>query len=146
VPVPFHQNRDRAGGQCPLLLPDLVPTVIGNIENESATEAINSEQARKIRASILDGSYRYCNAVRYNQTIRDQIPSKTDPDLVNDPMLGRVLREQDASLSEIRVQFELPVLPARDDHRQANAVAPSLGTSRAAYCSIASEIAPTLHQ
>ena len=101
-PFPFTRIEISPAGNVHCCCPDLVPTVIGNIENVSATEAINSEQARKIRASILDGSYRYCNAVRCNQMIRDQIPSKTDPDLVNDPMLGRVLREQDASLSEIR--------------------------------------------
>jgi hypothetical protein len=101
-PFPFTRMEILPAGNVHCCCPDLVPTIIGNIENESASAAMESEQARKIRASILDGSYRYCNPVRCQQMIRDQIPRKTDPAIVNDPVLGRVLREHDASLSEIR--------------------------------------------
>lgn len=101
-PLPFTRMEISPAGNVHCCCPDLVPSIIGNIENESATEAMNSEQARKIRASILDGSYRYCNAVHCQHMIRDTIPSRTAPQLLNDPILGRVIIEQNASLSEIR--------------------------------------------
>lgn len=101
-PFPFTRMEVSPAGNIHCCCPDLVPTIIGNIENENVTDAMNSEQARKIRASTLDGSYRYCNPVRCQKMIRGQIPNKTDPELLDDPVLGRVLREHDASLSEIR--------------------------------------------
>ena len=80
----------------------LVPFPIGNIENESASQAMNSEQAVKIRASVLDGSFRYCNPTRCQKMIRNALPSKTDPELIKDPVLGRAVIENNPSIHEVR--------------------------------------------
>jgi MoaA/NifB/PqqE/SkfB family radical SAM enzyme len=38
-----------------------MPSIIGNILNNTLDEILNSSAAKKIRQSIRDGSYRYCN-------------------------------------------------------------------------------------
>lgn len=40
---------------------DWMPTVIGNINQDSLINLINNEKAKLIKQSIIDGTYKYCN-------------------------------------------------------------------------------------
>ena len=39
-----------------------MPAVVGNLTESTLTEILSSELAQKIRQSIIDGTYHYCNA------------------------------------------------------------------------------------
>ena len=57
---------------------------LGNLDGQSFAQIWNSEAAQAMRASILDGSYRYCNKQRCSFIIDDVLPKRdaiTDPDL-----------------------------------------------------------------
>jgi pyruvate-formate lyase-activating enzyme len=58
---PFDKLETHRGGAVYFCCPAWLPTPIGNLERQSAEEIWNSAAARDIRASILDGSYRYCS-------------------------------------------------------------------------------------
>jgi len=65
------------------------PSVIGNIFDHSLEQLLNNEHAQKIRASIANGSYIYCNertcGIINNQQLnsRDSLPPKVVPLIVD---------------------------------------------------------------
>ena len=61
-PKPFETAYIDFAGEVHLCLcPEFLPTTVGNIAESSFEEVWNSDAARDIRGSILDGSYRYCD-------------------------------------------------------------------------------------
>ncbi len=101
-PLPFTRLEITPDGYAHVCCASLVPYTIGNIEENSIPQIMNSENARKMRASMLDGSYRYCDHVNCPQMIRDKIPKKTDPEILEDPVLGRAVMAGDLEINEIR--------------------------------------------
>lgn len=57
---------------------------LGHLERQNYEEIWNSEEAKEMRASILDGSFRYCNKQRCTLIMDDQLPKR---DEVADPAL-----------------------------------------------------------
>lgn len=58
-PVPFRHMEIMQGGRASLCC--WVPHSPGNVLREGLMEVWNSDQAQRIRGSILDGTFRYCN-------------------------------------------------------------------------------------
>jgi MoaA/NifB/PqqE/SkfB family radical SAM enzyme len=100
--IPFTDMEITPDGSVHVCCPALVPTKIGNIENESATEILSSEQARKMRHSVLDGSYKYCNHVACYKMIQNELPKRSDALIQSDPVLGPAIASNDDTTSEIR--------------------------------------------
>lgn len=63
---------------------------LGRLDNQSFEEIWNSADAQAMRASILDGSYRYCNKQRCTLIMDDHLPKR---DEVTDPELRAVIEE-----------------------------------------------------
>jgi uncharacterized Fe-S cluster-containing radical SAM superfamily enzyme len=59
--IPFTRLEIHEGYYGYACCPSWLPEIIGNCEKEGIAEVWNSEKMQKIRASILDGSYSYCN-------------------------------------------------------------------------------------
>jgi MoaA/NifB/PqqE/SkfB family radical SAM enzyme len=55
-----------------------LPTSIGNIFEDTATDALNSTLAQDIRDSILDGSYRYCDGNKCKYINNNQLNNIDD--------------------------------------------------------------------
>jgi hypothetical protein len=81
---PFTRLEITPDGSVHVCCAQLVPTAIGNIESKNAAEIIGSEKARKMRRSMLDGSYKYCNHLACPLMIREQLPSKFDTRILQD--------------------------------------------------------------
>lgn len=68
---------------------------LGHLESQTADEIWNSEDAKAMRASILDGSYRYCNKQRCTLILEDQLPLREE---VTDPAMQKVIAEGQTEL------------------------------------------------
>jgi hypothetical protein len=68
-----------------LCCPAWLPSVVGNLQDQSLAEVWNGEAAREVRRSILDGSFRYCTKLcPWLQTTSgpvQRVDSVTDPEL-----------------------------------------------------------------
>jgi hypothetical protein len=80
----------------------LVPTAIGNIESEDAATIIASEKAQKMRRSMLDGSYKYCNHLACPLMVNELLPRKSDAATVGDAALAAAVAGEDDTIAEIR--------------------------------------------
>lgn len=60
-PEPFKRFDVGPSGETLLCCGHWLPTPIGNIMTQEVGDVLNSHAARKIRASMLDGSFKYCN-------------------------------------------------------------------------------------
>lgn len=61
---PFRRLEIHNGGDCFLCCPTWLPTSIGNINESDIPTVWNSQVAQSIRASILDGSFSYCDLTK----------------------------------------------------------------------------------
>lgn len=61
--APFESLETAPGGDVHFCCPAWLPVPIGNLDSSSPEEIWNSPAAQAIRASIHDGSYRYCSRV-----------------------------------------------------------------------------------
>jgi MoaA/NifB/PqqE/SkfB family radical SAM enzyme len=59
---PFDYAQVEPDGNLYLCCPQTLPEPVGNVAESGLMAAWNSEKAGKVRASILDGTYRYCSA------------------------------------------------------------------------------------
>jgi molybdenum cofactor biosynthesis enzyme MoaA len=85
------QLNDRGGVY--LCCPSWLDTCIGNIRHASVDEIWNGEKARNIRASILDGSFQYCDSKNcaFQQTRSGPVQNIR---AVSDPKLQDVIRKK----------------------------------------------------
>jgi MoaA/NifB/PqqE/SkfB family radical SAM enzyme len=61
---------------------------LGHLERQTAEQIWNSPEAQDMRASILDGSFRYCNKQRCTLIMEDALPHR---DEVTDPALRAII-------------------------------------------------------
>lgn len=61
---PFEHGEITPGGDLFCCCPDWLPTPLGNLHEQTLNSAWNSTVAQDIRHSILDGSYKYCDAAK----------------------------------------------------------------------------------
>jgi MoaA/NifB/PqqE/SkfB family radical SAM enzyme len=58
---PFDYAQVESGGSVYLCCPQTLPQPVGNLGDSTLMESWNSDMAMRVRASILDGTYRYCS-------------------------------------------------------------------------------------
>jgi MoaA/NifB/PqqE/SkfB family radical SAM enzyme len=59
---PFEHLEVQTNGQAYVCCPGWLPEPIGNVREQDPAKLWNGEAAQRIRASILDGSFRYCTS------------------------------------------------------------------------------------
>lgn len=72
---------------------------IGNIKTKPIEDVINSEQAQKIRASILDGSFKFCNKMTCPLIQGNCLPKKED---VTDPYYKDIIDNNRTHINTVR--------------------------------------------
>jgi MoaA/NifB/PqqE/SkfB family radical SAM enzyme len=80
-------------GDVYMCCPTWLDTPIGNLEKQSVAEIWNGEQAQKIRQSILDGSFKYCDASKcaFLQTVSGPVQKVEE---IKDENLQKIIDEQ----------------------------------------------------
>lgn len=76
---PWEFLEIQSGYQCFCCCPSWLPTPIGNFRNTS--KIMNTPQLKKIRESILDGSFKYCDHGLCPHIQNGTLPNKEDVDL-----------------------------------------------------------------
>lgn len=76
--APFRTIETAPGGDVYFCCPAWLPKPIGNLDDASAEDIWNSAAARDIRASIHDGSYRYCSRSHCPKLTADTLPETRD--------------------------------------------------------------------
>ena len=76
--APFESLETAPGGQAYFCCPAWLPAPIGNLNEAGAAEVWNSPAAQEIRASILDGSYRYCSRTHCPKLAGRTLPHRTE--------------------------------------------------------------------
>lgn len=99
--LPFEYAEIMSGGDISVCC--YLPKNLGNINQNPFTKVWNSFFARKLRASMLDGSFSYCDKkkCRSMQNFDSNLVRKTD---VTDPRLKRIVETSTVSLApEVKV-------------------------------------------
>ena len=78
------------------------PVSLGNVVSQDVEAVLNSTNARKIRQSVLDGSFRYCNHVGCSVMVRDELPKKTDPAILADPVMSSAVAQGETRTESVR--------------------------------------------
>jgi sulfatase maturation enzyme AslB (radical SAM superfamily) len=90
-PRPFTFCSVHADGTAWVCCHDWLSTSIGSLGDQSFGEVWNSKMAQEVRASILDGSYRYCNPLTCPSLVQDTL-STTDK--IHDPYYRNLIDNQ----------------------------------------------------
>lgn len=82
---PFQSAEFHLGGDVYVCCPNWMRRPIGNLSSQSIEEIWNSQAAKEIRESIIDGSFRYCDKTNCPFLLSDTLPSfeKIDPHFQN---------------------------------------------------------------
>ncbi|MEX5729131.1 MoaA/NifB/PqqE/SkfB family radical SAM enzyme [Rhodovulum iodosum] len=75
-PAPFENIETEPGGDVHFCCPAWLPVPIGNLDTQSADEIWNSPAAQAIRASIHDGSYRFCSRTHCPKLSEGTLPRR----------------------------------------------------------------------
>ena len=98
--LPFSNFDSMPNGDVFVCCGDWLPVPIGNIYKSSADEIWNSPVAKEIRASVIDGSYRYCSRLScmdiLNRTLPPNPPPTAEAEL-NSPGPSRIVLSHDNS-------------------------------------------------
>lgn len=90
-PHPFTRFEVNPTGEVHICCPMHVPTSIGNVESGDIEEMWNGDRVRKIRQSVLDGSFKYCSHTTCPSMTSGKLPKKSSPEiLANRIMSGAV--------------------------------------------------------
>jgi MoaA/NifB/PqqE/SkfB family radical SAM enzyme len=80
-PNPFERFEISDKGEVFVCCPSYLPKSIGNIYDSSVEEIWNSEAASEIRASILDGTFKYCSRTFCGDIASMSLPPKQETSL-----------------------------------------------------------------
>jgi hypothetical protein len=73
-PLPFERFDIGPNGDVLVCCGHWLPTSIGNFMTDSVEDVLNSDSAQKIRASVTDGSYKYCNHLECGTMAQEILP------------------------------------------------------------------------
>jgi MoaA/NifB/PqqE/SkfB family radical SAM enzyme len=98
-PMPFtHFSTGFRGSVFPCTCPAWVPFPIGNVlEAESADAIWNSDAAREIRRSILDGDFSYCSRTQCSFITARKLPKKSE---VRTPKLRAIIENHTTRMAD----------------------------------------------
>lgn len=74
-PLPFERFEIGPSGDVLVCCGHWLPTSIGNFLKDSIDGILNSPNAQKIRKSVTDGSYKYCNHLDCGHMIQETLPT-----------------------------------------------------------------------
>ena len=97
-PEPFKRFDISPNGDVLVCCGHWLPTTIGNLLTDSIEDILNSEKAQKIRASMLDGSYKYCNHLECTALIKGYLPDKAS---TNDPVLREAVDHDKVTINKV---------------------------------------------
>jgi len=97
-PEPFKRFDVGPSGETLLCCGHWLPTPVGNIMTQEVGDVLNSHAARKIRASMLDGSFKYCNHLECTALIQGYLPKKEQ---VTDPVLRRAIDRGELDIDKV---------------------------------------------
>jgi hypothetical protein len=79
-PLPFERFDIGPNGDVLVCCGHWLPTTIGNFMNDPIDGVLNSARAQKIRESMTDGSYKYCNHLECGAMAQDTLPTRDELD------------------------------------------------------------------
>jgi hypothetical protein len=78
-PIPFARADVHQGGEVLMCCAHWLPTPMGNVfDGGTNRDILNSEVARDIRRSVLDGSFKYCSHSDCELIVNNKLPLKRD--------------------------------------------------------------------
>jgi hypothetical protein len=77
-PVPFARADVHQSGEVVMCCSHWLPTPIGNVFNGTAEGILNSDTAKSIRKSVVDGSFKYCSHTDCEPLLNSKLPFKKD--------------------------------------------------------------------
>lgn len=96
--LPFYEMTIGVDGRAFICCPSYLNLSVGNIFNKNVDNIINSEQAIKIRRSILDGSFKYCNRIACSFIAGNSLPTR---EAVARPVFRKAIDEDCAELDMV---------------------------------------------
>lgn len=100
---PFVDFEIANNGDVFVCCPNYLRQPIGNVKNSKKDEILNSEMARTVRRSIIDGSFSFCDTQKCPAIMQRRLPKQAD---ITDPeMLGHILRNTGVVQSPRHVRF-----------------------------------------
>src|SRR5207237_627644 len=75
-PLPFSELAIEPGGKLSACHSRFLNLWVGALDQGGIEASVNSEMAVKIRESILDGSFRYCNRLACTHITSGRLPSR----------------------------------------------------------------------
>lgn len=95
--APFENIETEPGGDVHFCCPAWLPVPIGNLAETRPGEIWNSAAARAIRASIHDGSYRYCSRLHCPKLSGRTLPRRAAP---GNARLARIAEARETALAD----------------------------------------------
>jgi len=77
-PLPFERFDIGPSGEVLVCCGHWLPTGIGDFMTDSIDAILNSPRAKKIRESVTDGSYKYCNHLECGAMAQDSLPRRDE--------------------------------------------------------------------
>jgi len=77
-PLPFERFDIGPDGNVMVCCGHWLPTHIGNFMNDPIDGVLNSARAQKIRESVTDGSYKYCNHLECGAMAQETLPTRDE--------------------------------------------------------------------
>lgn len=77
-PVPFARADIHQDGEVRMCCAHWLPAPIGNVLDSTAEGILNSDTAKAIRKSVVDGSFKYCSHTDCEPLINNKLPFKKD--------------------------------------------------------------------
>ena len=90
-------RHEQGAVHCHSCCPSWLPEIVGDLKKETIDEIWNGEVYRRIRRSILDGSFRYCNHDLCPLISDNRLPERSD---VKDPYLEDIIKNKREVLSK----------------------------------------------
>jgi hypothetical protein len=79
-PLPFERFDIGPNGDVLVCCGHWLPTTIGNFMRDPIDGVLNSARAQKIRESVTDGSYKYCNHLECGTMAQETLPTRDELD------------------------------------------------------------------
>ena len=77
-PLPFERFDIGPNGDVLVCCGHWLPTSIGNFMKDPIDDVLNSSRAHKIRESVTDGSYKYCNHLECGAMAQETLPTREE--------------------------------------------------------------------
>jgi len=100
-PHPYREFQVHPSGEVYICCASLVPISLGNVVADDVEAVLNSDTAHKIRRSVVDGSFRYCDHLNCSWMVRG-LPGKNQPEILADPVMRAALKEEVTHVDAIR--------------------------------------------